>query len=79
MTSGGGLAPLLADGNRIPSLVDANSPDAARLIQWPRALHELEQYPFPQAACNDEGGTFDDALIELVARSQRKQAALSSS
>jgi pimeloyl-ACP methyl ester carboxylesterase len=54
------------DHDRIAALVDRNAPGAARLVRWPRASHELEQFTSPKAAFDDEGGTFDPALIDLV-------------
>jgi len=67
------------DYERMATLVNANSPGAATRVRWPRASHELEQYRSPQAAFEEEGGTFDAALIELVVGWLHKQAALGSS
>lgn len=54
------------DYERMAALVNANSPGAATLVQWPHASHKLEQYASRQAAFNEEGGTFDNAVIDLV-------------
>jgi pimeloyl-ACP methyl ester carboxylesterase len=67
------------DYERMAALVNANSPGAATLVRWPRASHELEQYASPQAAFNEEGVTFDNAVIDLVVGWLQKEAALSPS
>ena len=54
------------DHDRMAELVNRNAPRGATLVRWPRASHELVQYPSRQAAFDEEGGTFDDALITLV-------------
>jgi hypothetical protein len=67
------------DFERMAALVNDNSPGAATLVRWPRASHELQQYASPKAAFDDEGGTFDAAIIDLVVQWLRQQGAPSSS
>jgi pimeloyl-ACP methyl ester carboxylesterase len=67
------------DYERMAALVNNNSPGAATLVQWPRASHELERFASRKAAFEEEGGTFDDAIIDLVVAWLRKEGALSSS
>jgi pimeloyl-ACP methyl ester carboxylesterase len=63
------------DYDIMSALVNRNSPGAATLVRWPRASHELVLYPSREAAFNEEGGTFDDALIGVVNRWLKQQAA----
>jgi pimeloyl-ACP methyl ester carboxylesterase len=63
------------DYDRMASLVNLNAPGAATLVRWPRASHEMIQYASREAAFREEGGTFDDALIALVVKWLRDQAA----
>jgi pimeloyl-ACP methyl ester carboxylesterase len=63
------------DYDIMAALVNRNSPGAATLVRWPRASHELVLYPSRQAAFNEEGGTFDDALIGVVNGWLKEQAA----
>jgi pimeloyl-ACP methyl ester carboxylesterase len=62
------------DHDRIAALVNRNAPGAATVVRWPRASHELEQYPSAKAAFDEDGGTFDDALVRLVVDWLRAQA-----
>ncbi|HWM85849.1 MAG TPA: alpha/beta hydrolase [Kofleriaceae bacterium] len=62
------------DHDRIAELVNRNRPGAATLVRWPRASHELKQYRSRKAAFDDEGGTFDDALIARVVGWMKQQA-----
>ena len=64
------------DYDRMAALVNHNTEGAATLVRWPRASHEMLQYESRQAAFNEEGGTFDEALITLVVKWLRDQAAL---
>ncbi len=63
------------DYDRMAALVDRNLPGGATLIRWPRASHELIQYPSRQAAFDETGGRFDDAIITAVVKWLRQQAA----
>jgi pimeloyl-ACP methyl ester carboxylesterase len=63
------------DYERMAALVNANVPGGATLLRWPRASHELEQFPSREAAFKEEGGTFDDALINHVVRWLKSHAA----
>jgi pimeloyl-ACP methyl ester carboxylesterase len=63
------------DYDIMASLVNRNAEGAATLVRWPRASHELIQYPSRQAAFNEEGGSFDDALIGVVVKWLQAQAA----
>jgi pimeloyl-ACP methyl ester carboxylesterase len=63
------------DYDRMAALVNQNTAGAATLVRWPRASHELIQYASPQAAFNEEGGSFDDSLITLVVSWLKEQAA----
>jgi pimeloyl-ACP methyl ester carboxylesterase len=63
------------DYDRMAALVNHNTPGAATLIRWPRASHEMIQYASREAAFNEDGGTFDDALIALVVKWLQDQAA----
>ena len=67
------------DFERMAALVNDKSPGAATLVRRPRASHELQQYASPKAAFDDEGGTFDAAIIDLVVQWLRQQGAPSSS
>ena len=64
------------DYDRMAELVNANAPGNATLVRWPRASHELVQYPSRKAAFDEKGGTFDDALIGVVVKWLRKTAAV---
>jgi pimeloyl-ACP methyl ester carboxylesterase len=67
------------DYERMAALVNGNAPGAATVVSWPHASHEMEQYPSPKAAFDEEGGAFDDAVIGLVVEWLRKQAMRSDS
>lgn len=67
------------DYDRMAALVNRNRPGAATLVRWPRASHELIQYPSAQAAFDETGGTFDDAIIDIVVKWLRRQAGVSPS
>ncbi len=62
------------DADIMAGLVNRNRPGLATLVRWPRASHELVQYPTRQAAFAGEGGTFDDALITLIVTWMKRQA-----
>jgi pimeloyl-ACP methyl ester carboxylesterase len=62
------------DADIMADLVNRNRAGLATLVRWPRASHELVQYPTRQAAFTGEGGTFDDALITLIVTWMKRQA-----
>jgi pimeloyl-ACP methyl ester carboxylesterase len=62
------------DYDLMAGLINRNRPGAATLLRWPRASHELVQYPSRKAAFDEEGGTFDDALITQIVRWLKRQA-----
>jgi pimeloyl-ACP methyl ester carboxylesterase len=62
------------DYDIMAGLVNRNAAGAATLVRWPRASHELVQYASREAAFNEEGGTFDDALTSLVVNWLKEQA-----
>ena len=62
------------DYDRMAALIERNRPGAATLVRWPRASHELIQFPSREAAFREEGGRFDDALIDVVVKWLKRQA-----